>query len=145
MSVLLQGIQPVFTVCERTREQYSLVGMEPEFAIWRMRGLTLNFRSRGGVVDLVVFLDFPNERLMFDPLAHFKFAASRVNSLQIEEELAAVRFLFALMCNGHVELWDSGTERRLGRSDVYIPMNMMVNADWFKTRIADLEALLQQG
>lgn len=128
----------------RAHEQRPLIGMEPTSAIWQQTGLTLKFRSSGGVVELSVQLDFPNERLLFEPLVHFKITSLRVTRGQIEEELAAIQFYYAVLANGHLELWDAVAERRLGRTDGYIPMNMMINFEWFKTQIAELEGLLNQ-
>jgi len=129
----------------RGHEQHPLSGMEPVFSGWDHAGITLKFRSRGGIVELFVRLDFRNERLTFDPITQFSIVAKRGNRRQIEEELAAVRFLLALLSNGHVELWDAVSEQRLGRSQGYIPMNMMVNVDWFNAQIMELEGLLAGG
>jgi hypothetical protein len=47
-----------------------------------------------------------------------------------------------MILNGRIELWDAESERCLGRSEAYIPVNMMANKAGFDARIAELEALL---
>jgi hypothetical protein len=128
----------------RGHEQHPLSGMEPVFAAWDQTGITLRFRSRGGIVELSVRLDFRNERIIFDPIGQFSIFAKRGSRQQIEEELGAARFLLALLSNGHIELWDAVSEQRLGRSQGYIPINMMVNVDWFNAQITELEGLLAE-
>jgi hypothetical protein len=103
--------------------------------------VTLTFRSAIGAIELAVQLDFADERLHFEPLL-MNIGASRASIEHVKEESAAVRFHYAILANGHLELWDQDAQKRLGRTDSYIPQNMMINSEWFTQRIAELEALI---
>jgi hypothetical protein len=126
----------------RGAEQQPLPGMELVGARASAGKVGLMFHSRCEVTELVVELDFVGERLIFDPLGMMSIRPLRAAPEQIEEEIQAERFRWAMILNGRIELWDAESERCLGRSEAYIPVNMMANKAGFDARIAELEALL---
>ncbi len=124
-------------------QNHDLPPMRLISAVWVESCLFLTFRSQSDLVEVKVTLDFEEERLIFDPLRALRVSRNRKVRTAIEEEIAVARFSFCIFCNGYLEIWDSGRDVRLGRSDVFIPVNMMVNPEGFKQQIAELESLLQ--
>jgi hypothetical protein len=123
-------------------KQYPLPDMTPITAFWLGGTLSITYESVNGGIQLRAFLDFKAERLMFDPVAHLSVNGSRSSRALIEDELAALRFQLGILGNGHIEIWDADRERRLGRSETCIPVNCMVNFDFFQKEFATLEGLL---
>lgn len=126
----------------RQHESYELPEMELISAIWLPGLLMLKFRSKAESVAISVELDFAAERLRFDPYRGLSLDSSRSSLPAIQEELASLRFLYCVLANGHVEIWDAGASKRLGRSETFVPVNVMLNCEWFEKEIAKLEALL---
>lgn len=107
-------------------------------------GLVLDFRSNAGGIELRVMVDFMGEKLRFDPMSGFVIFQNRNNRLTAEEELAALRFQKGILSNGCLEIWDPNAGLRLGCSECYIPMNCMVNHEYFEEEATAIEKLLSE-
>ena len=105
-------------------------------------GLILDFISPAGTVMLRTRLDFLEEKLHFDPMRGFTISQDRTNHQQVQEELAALRFQRCILSNGHLEIWDSCTTKRLGCSEEYLPLNCFVNDKFFDEETVALETIL---
>jgi len=123
-------------------KQYPLPEMAPTMAFWCGSLLSMTYESINRGIRLSVLLDFQGERLIFDPIAHLLVNGSRSNRRLIDDELAALRFQLGILGNGHIEIWDADRECRLGRSETCLPVNCMVNFDFFEKEFAILEGLL---
>lgn len=129
-------------IAKRRHEQYPLENMMIVGGGWVAGGLVLDFRSAAGAVELRVMLDFMEGKLHFDPMRGFRIVQDRANQQGVKEELAALRFHRCILSNGHLEIWDASTEKRLGCSETYIPLNCFVNTKFFDEEIAALEKIL---
>ena len=105
-------------------------------------GILLRFSSSFAVSCLDVFLDFKNERLIFDPIRDLKELKDDTKKVFVQESLAILKFVRCILSNGHIELWDTDTKQLLSKSESYIPLNCSVNTDFFRNEQARLEGLL---
>lgn len=79
--------------------------------------------SENDLVSVIIGLDFPNERLLFDPINGV--ASHDDGSVKAAEFSADVqRFIGKYICNGSLEVWDPTEEICLGRCDPFIPTNI---------------------
>lgn len=83
--------------------------------------------SRDGCVHVQVALDFPRERLEFDPMFSVTLIDDgTVRAMQsVSDQVALVEALYS---NGQLEVWDHAGQRLIGRCDPYLPLNVDVNA-----------------
>ena len=79
--------------------------------------------SQNNLISIMIGLDFPNERLLFDPINGV--AIHDDGSVEAAEFAADIqRFIGKYFCNGSLEVWDPSKERCLGRCDPFIPTNI---------------------
>ena len=79
--------------------------------------------SKNDLVSVMIGLDFPNERLLFDPINGV--ASQDDGSVEAAEFAADVqRFIGKYFCNGSLEAWDPNEEICIGRCDPYVPTNI---------------------
>ncbi len=84
--------------------------------------VTLQCVSASGRVSLLLGLDFPEERLRFDPIDGVSVVDD--GTPEVAEEAAEIqRFLADYFANGQLEVW-SGSDTLLGRCDPFIPINI---------------------
>lgn len=105
-------------------------------------GLLISLSSSYAVTSLDLFLDFKNERLIFDPIKDLHEVKNSNDKNFVRENLAILKFVKCILSNGHIELWDTDTNQLLCQSDSYIPLNCSVNFDYFEKELARLESLL---
>jgi methylamine utilization protein MauJ len=109
---------------------------------WIDGGLILDFQSATGTIKLRAMLDFAEEKLHFDPIRSLIITPDRTDRNRVVEELAVLRFQRCILSNGHLEIWDSDSETRLGCSETFIPVNCFVNDKYFDSDSAALESIL---
>jgi len=129
-------------IAKKGHEQFPLNKMRIAQAICISNGLVIDFESQHAATRVRAILNFADEKLVFDPQQHFGILSNREKKESVREELAAVRFYRCILSNGHLEICDPIKKSRLGCSEAYIPINVMVNDDFFNQLISDLEALL---
>ena len=125
-------------------EREPLPEMELICAYWCPDELILKFRSKSGAVQLSVGLHFADERLQFDPLGGVGIDLDRADPGRVREELTVFKFRHAILANGNIEIWDVDANRRMGRSETYIPVNMYLDRKAYDRQLAALEALLRR-
>lgn len=131
-------------VGKRGHERYPLEEMSLVGGGWVEGGLVLVFKSITEGVELKVMLDFMNEKLGFDPVRGFRIHQERSDNNRVKEELSALKFQKGILSNGHVEIWDISSEKRLGRSETCIPVNCFVNNEFYENEFKVLEGLLSK-
>jgi hypothetical protein len=111
-------------------------------ATWLSGSVRLRLGSPDGCLEITAALDFAGEQLLFEPLANLYSRHNREDRGAIAAELSHERFVYLMMCNGRFEVWDQDRDVQLGRTEGYLPINLMVNPEGFRKREAELEALL---
>jgi hypothetical protein len=130
-------------IAQKGHEQFPLEQMKIVQAICISNGLVIDLESPHATIKARVILNFADEKMVFDPLQHFGIISNREKQESVQEELAAVQFYRCILSNGHLEIWDPVKNKRLGCSEAYIPINCMVNDDFFNQLINELEVLLR--
>lgn len=129
--------QPIFPALDKLKVTESL--------IIGNGGIQLNCESEDGLVHAELFLDFKNERIVFGP----------EDKVQIKDNGAATTVRHAIdymgfrkyyYLNGELEVYDADHETLLGRSDPFIPVNIMPveTARSIDKAIAELEKEAQR-
>ena len=131
-----------FLTAKKRHEQHQLPKMSLIRGGWIVGGLILDFQSEAGAIELRVMLDFKEEKLRFDPLTGFRIIQNRDNHEMAREEIAGLLFQRCIFSNGHIEIWDSQIDRRLGCSESYIPVNFRINDEYFEQEIAALKTII---
>jgi hypothetical protein len=100
-----------------------LEGLNPEVVSATDGKLVLRCRSEDRSLEMVLHLNFPAERLEFDPE---RGAGIRDDGsvAAAEKALSLVGFIRGMYSNGELEVWDSDRQILLGRCDAYIPVNV---------------------
>lgn len=131
-------------VAKRGHERFPLEEMILCGGEGQKGGLILFFKSITEAVELIIFLDFMNEKLGFDPIQGFRVQKDRSNQQRVKEELSALRFQKGILSNGHLEIWDLTTKIRLGCSEPYLPFNCRVDFKQFESEIKILQRILAE-
>ncbi|OAS08555.1 MULTISPECIES: methylamine utilization protein MauJ [Pseudomonas] len=107
--------------------------------------LGIQLDSANGRVFFVFWMDFANERLIFDPIRGCGLLnARRESRSDIQSEILLQEFRFLMYCNGSVEIWSSDRERRMGKSEAYIlPVNWSPNFADHQQTLIELNERLQ--
>ena len=132
----------IMLIGKRRHENYPLNNMVAFRAGWTDDGLMIDFRSSSGRTGVRVFLDFLNEKLLFDPMSGFGMTPDRSSLQGAHEELAGLNFQRCILSNGHLEIWDVQEEKRLGCTESYLPHNCMVNTEFFDEEAEELEKII---
>jgi hypothetical protein len=98
----------------------------------------ITFGRPDGRLQVVVLLDFKNERLLFDIYNGFYISVDdgthEYSAIQADiQEFTKWYFL-----NGCLEIRESVTQEEISRKDAYIPINVMVNPEVFDMEITRL-------
>lgn len=89
--------------------------------------LLLRCRSHDDRMTILLGLNFSAERLEFDP--HHGVGMDDDGSSEVlRHSLDHIAMLRGLLANGQLEVWDADTDRLLGRTDPYIPVNIDLRA-----------------
>lgn len=105
-----------------------LEGMEPVHAGLINQRIELVYRSVDGLVDIIFWLNFKDERLEFDLDKSFRVyedgsAAAAKNGKERS------RFIWEYFCNGEIQIWNAVDGTLISRVDAFIPVNMVANLD----------------
>lgn len=117
LSIRLRG-QPPFPVFESLKS----------WIVESQNGtLYIDCESHDGFTKTYLVLDFPKERLGFDPFQGVRISDD--GSTTPAKYAADVhRYIKELIGNGEIEVWDGQQQRCLGRYDPFMPYNMRPDA-----------------
>lgn len=103
--------------------------------------LLIRCSADDGLVEVLVVLDFADERLKFDPIDGVAVQDDG-SSKAIRYALDQLRCVEQLYANGCIELWDARENRLLGRCDAFVPENIDFHAldEWAERTRKQLEA-----
>lgn len=115
-----------------------LVAMPSSILAMENGAVLIECISRTGRCIGLLALDFKEETIEFQLTWIEKDDGSAAFAV---DYIASEQFTFDWNCNGCLEVWD---DKCLSRSDAFIPVNMMVNFDGFRTGMAQLQDILAQ-
>lgn len=106
--------------------------------------VVLRLHSDDDLMVALVRLHFRQERLTFDAMQD---VAIRDDDSSTAARVLAdyVRYQRDWLGNGVVEVWDPSRERRLGRSEVVVPRNVMINDQYFEDRLNELRKRISES
>lgn len=108
------------------------------------RGIVaLQFESEEGGLVAIVHLCFVEEQLIFDASRFLQLNDD--GSVESAECLRDAREFFKYwLANGVTEIWDTSKDLRLGQSEPFIPVNMMLDLNAANTAIQEAEDLIRR-
>jgi len=107
------------------------------------QGLSLQYRSKSGLMAFCFILNFSEERLLFD-LSNGIFLGDDGSIISAEHRRDVARFTRDYMLNGSLQFWNVQTGKLLSRVDPFIPVNCMINLDAFNKGIDAAESELSR-
>lgn len=135
---------PVINVRLRRSAPFApLEGMRPLQAGFGHGKVEIVYQSADGLVDLIFWLNFAEERLEFD--AQRSIVArddGSVAAAQNGKELD--RFFRDYFGNGELQMWDADTGNLISRCDAFIPVNCYLDIDAANAAIAKWDAVIAE-
>jgi hypothetical protein len=101
--------------------------------------VSLRMQTSDERLGAIVLLCFKDERLVFDAM-HDLVVQDDGSVIAAQHRIDALRFFKGWIGNGVNEVWDPSTERRLGRSQPVMPVNMRPNFEAIDGEIRELQA-----
>lgn len=129
-------------LARRGGEVHAFENLKPEIAGQVERGIALDFITDNGAVRFRTVLDFSSERLIYDPVQGMSVDTNRDDKERVTQEITALEFQQCILGNGHLEVWDAENEKMLGRSETCIPVNCMINHEFYESELAKLRDTL---
>ena len=124
VSVSELPVLPSFSIQVRDRAFYrSLLSTVPTVLGINDGVIGLLCRDPAGHLQVYFELDFPNERLRFDPMIETGVSDDGSPAAG-QARIDAYRLRRDVFLNGVVELWTEGEQRPWGQAEVYLPLNM---------------------
>ena len=115
---------PRLSIRIRDKERYQAFEcLHPTILSTKDGCVYLRCLSKDGVVALLVGLNFPAERIEFDPQGGVSIRDDGTPNA-VRMGLDQLRFFREHICNGQLEIWDAQREVLLGRTDPLIPINV---------------------
>lgn len=134
-----------FVVARRGGEKYSLGSLKIVNGGIVEGGLLLDLATNTNGAVLRIILDFKEEKLKFNPITQMGINKDRSSKELLEAEMAALRFQRCILSNGRLEIWSTDGEKMYGCTEAFVPLNCMVNYEYFDKEITELEKALHGG
>jgi hypothetical protein len=115
-----------------------LAGLAVRVVMVRKGVIAINLVPSGEQCVLFVELNFPDNRIAFDPLQHIYWADDG-SSQCVRTLIELTKFRDAFMANDHFEMWAGEGEHFLGKTDPYIPVNIMFFPEKAARYLVELE------
>ena len=131
-------------IARRGVEVHAFQDMQCHFVGRTYGGIVLEYISEDGAILIRVLLDFSDNRLQFDPLHGLGFVPNHQNAQFLRYEIALLEFQECILSNGVLEVWDEESASQLGRTQPYIPCNLIVDHEQFDTERAMLREKLER-
>jgi hypothetical protein len=135
---------PIINVRLRQSTPFTtLEGMLPLQAAFGAGRVEVVYRSTDGLVDLIFWLNFADERLEFSlqesivPRDDGSVGAAK-NGKELE------RFLRDYIANGELQIWDAESGKLISRCDAFIPRNFFLNIDAANAAIDAWDAIIAE-
>lgn len=135
---------PIINVRLRRSSTFApLEGMRPLQAGFGHGRVEVAYQSEDGLVDLVFWLNFAEERLEFDfqqgiVIRDDGSVAAAQNGKEVE------RFFRDYLGNGELQMWDADTETLVSRCDAFIPINCYLDVDAANAAIAKWDEMIAE-
>lgn len=140
----VQVDMPAITVELRGKEPYAaLTDLHPVYMGLLERSVEVIWRSKNGLVQLRLEMDFNEERLRYD-LAQGLQLADDGSAAAAEALLDATRFNDEYFGNGRLRITNAETGEELSRVDAFLPLNMMRKPGWWEKESARLRAEIEK-
>ncbi len=107
--------------------------------------LVLHLQGAGGLLEMMLGLDFENERLEIDP-EHALRVTNDDTIHATEVRISSLRFRDKYLGNGILEIYNADTGELIGRKDAFLPVNvdMQGSHENFERTIAANERRLHE-
>lgn len=136
----VQVDMPAITVGLRGKEPYgALANLQPVYIGMLGRSVEVTWRSKNGLVQLKLEMDFVEERLRYD-LAQGLQLADDGSAVAAEALFDATRFNDEYFGNGRLRVANAETGEELSRVDAFVPLNMRRKHGWWEKESARLQA-----
>jgi hypothetical protein len=135
---------PVINVrLRRSAPFMPLERMQPLQAAYGVGRIEVVYQSEDGLVDLIFWLNFAEERLEFHVQRSIAFRDDgSVRAAKNGKELE--RFFRDYFANGVLQMWNADTDVLISRCDAFIPVNFYVDIDAANAGIARWDAIIAQ-
>lgn len=105
-------------------------------------GLGVRLLNERGTLKLQVGIDFRERKLLYEPEGNCGVALSKSSRSSIEQYRMLQEFNWLYYGNGQLELWDEERDELLGKTEVYIPLNMYLDHQAIERARAETQQLL---
>lgn len=120
---LIENKLPRISVRLRNEEEQPFENLVPIVAGKKDKTIILSCQSEKVPLEVLIGLDFGEERLVFYPLDGFN-VNDNGTAESAKHAAESNRFIGRLFANGVFEVWETGG-KLLGRKDPYLPVNIM--------------------
>jgi len=120
-----------------------LEGMHPLQAGFQHGKIEVVYQSEDGLVDLVFWLNFAEERLQFD-IEHSIVARDDGSVAAARNGKELDRFFRDYFLNGEIQMWNAENSSLVSRCDAFIPMNCFVDVDVCNVAIAKWDEVIAE-
>jgi hypothetical protein len=120
-----------------------LEGMKPLQAAFQNGTIEVVYQSTDGLVDLIFWLNFGEERLEFD--IQRSIVARDDGSVGAAKNAKELRRFFRdYLLNGELQMWDAERGTLISRCDAFIPVNCMIDVDACNAAIAEWDPVIAE-
>lgn len=102
-------------------------------------GVRLLLTDKDKSIQFSIGVDLVGRKLEFDPLQDMGRVVDMDSISGIDREIKFRKFQWLMFCNARIEIWNEENNFLLGKSDPFLPLNMMTDHRQFETGIAALE------
>jgi hypothetical protein len=105
-------------------------------------GLGMRLLSETGTLMLQVGIDFHGRKLVYEPERNSGVTLDKSSRSSIEQYMKLQEFNWLYYGNGQLELWDEDRDEILGKTEVYVPLNMYLDHQAMERARAETQQLL---
>jgi len=118
-----------------------LRGMIPAHISLHDQRVEIGYRSSDGLIELVFFLNFGEERLEFDMERSLR-ALDDGTAAAAQNVKEQTRFLWDYFGNGEIQIFNSDTHALISRVDAFLPLNMIANLEGHEAQMKRWDKLI---
>lgn len=131
--------ETVSIVARRGPQSEALLEMQIFSLAQVEHGLRLLLTDKDEKFQFSIGIDLVERKLEFDPLQDMGRVVDLESSLGIDREIKFRQFQWLMFCNARIEIWNEENNLLLGKSDPFIPLNMMTDHRQHEAGMAELE------
>lgn len=116
---------PLIVIARRANDVFAIDGMRIDAYEQQDGGLAVWLVNEEKLQAIYAFIDVRQRILRAEPLQGIRGHLNKNSRISIDRCMHLHRFMSCIFGNGKLELWNEKTDQLFGRSDAYIPVNMM--------------------